>query len=185
MHDNSRRSGLYEKLGFERIPAFALKNKNAFNEPLFIGKQPEANLNPYATIIVTEARRRGIGVEVMDAEAGYFALVLGGRRIVCRESLSELTTAVAMSRCDDKAITHRLLKRTGLRVPEQTTGGGPRPGRGLSVAHGQRGGQAGPGRAGRGHQRRRARPRCPGEGDPRRHAASARRVILEEYVRGR
>jgi GNAT-family acetyltransferase (TIGR03103 family) len=59
-------------------------------------------------------------VEVIDAEAGYFALVLGGRRIVCRESLSELTTAVAMSRCDDKVVTHRLLKRNGLRVPEQT-----------------------------------------------------------------
>ncbi len=120
MHDNGQAIGLYEKLGFERIPAFALKNKNAFNEPLFIGKQPEADLNPYATIIVNEARRRGIGVEVLDAEGGYFALVLGGRRIVCRESLSELTTAVAMSRCDDKAITHRLLKRSGLKVPEQT-----------------------------------------------------------------
>jgi GNAT-family acetyltransferase (TIGR03103 family) len=120
MHDNEKAIALYEKLGFERIPAFALKNKNAYNEPLFIGKQPEEKLNPYATIIVTEARRRGIGVEVIDAEGGYFALVQGGRRIVCRESLSELTTAVAMSRCDDKSITHRLLRRNGLRVPEQT-----------------------------------------------------------------
>ncbi len=120
MHDNESAIRLYEKLGFERILAFALKNKNAYNEPLFIGKQPEADLNPYAAIIVTEARRRGIGIEVIDAEAGYFALILGGRRIVCRESLSELTTAVAMSRCDDKTITHRLLKRNGLRVPEQT-----------------------------------------------------------------
>ncbi|NEV63218.1 N-acetylglutaminylglutamine synthetase [Thiorhodococcus minor] len=119
MHDNANAIRLYDKLGFERIPAFAIKNKNAFNEPLFIGRQPEANLNPYASIIVNEARRRGIGIEVIDAEAGYFALVLGGRRIVCRESLSELTSAVAMSRCDDKAITHRLLKRAGLRVPEQ------------------------------------------------------------------
>jgi GNAT-family acetyltransferase (TIGR03103 family) len=120
MHDNSQAIRLYEKLGFDRIPVFALKNKNAYNEPLFIGRQPEASLNPYATIIVNEARRRGIGVEVLDAEGGYFALVLGGRRIVCRESLSELTTAVAMSRCDDKVVTHRLLKRAGLRVPEQT-----------------------------------------------------------------
>lgn len=119
MHDNKHAIRLYEKLGFERIPAFALKNKNAYNEPLFMGRQPEANLNPYATIIVNEARRRGIGIEVLDAEAGYFALNLGGRRIVCRESLSELTSAVAMSRCDDKAVTHRLLKVAGLRVPEQ------------------------------------------------------------------
>jgi GNAT-family acetyltransferase (TIGR03103 family) len=119
IHDNKQAIRLYEKLGFDRIPAFALKNKNAYNEPLFIGRQPEGALNPYATIIVNEARRRGIGIEVLDAEAGYFALVLGGRRIVCRESLSELTTAVAMSRCDDKVVTHRLLRRAGLRVPAQ------------------------------------------------------------------
>ena len=119
MHDNRGAIRLYEKLGFERVPVFALKNKNAYNEPLFIGKQPEAKLNPYATIIVNEARRRGIGIEVIDAEGGYFALTLGGRRIVCRESLSELTTAVAMSRCDDKAITQRLMRRAGIRVPDQ------------------------------------------------------------------
>jgi GNAT-family acetyltransferase (TIGR03103 family) len=119
MHDNKGAIRLYEKLGFERVPVFAVKNKNAFNEPLFIGKQPESNLNPYATIIVNEARRRGIGIEVIDADAGYFALSLGGRRIVCRESLCELTTAVAMSRCDDKVVTQRLLRRAGLRVPEQ------------------------------------------------------------------
>ncbi|EXJ13209.1 N-acetylglutaminylglutamine synthetase [Imhoffiella purpurea] len=119
MHDNTNAIRLYQKLGFERIPAFALKNKNAFNEPLFMGRQPEGDLNPYASIIVNEARRRGIGIEVIDAPAGYFALVLGGRRIVCRESLTELTSAVAMSRCDDKSVTHRLLRRAGLRVPEQ------------------------------------------------------------------
>ena len=120
MHDNTKAIRLYERLGFQRIPAFALKNKNAYNEPLFLGPTPEADLNPYAAIIVNEARRRGIGIEVIDAQGGYFALVLGGRRIVCRESLSELTTAVAMSRCDDKAVTHRVLRRAGLRVPEQT-----------------------------------------------------------------
>jgi len=120
MHDNVKAIRLYERLGFQRIPVFAIKNKNAYNEPLFLGRTPEADLNPYAAIIVNEARRRGIGIEVIDAAAGYFALVLGGRRIVCRESLSELTTAVAMSRCDDKAVTHRVLRRAGLRVPEQT-----------------------------------------------------------------
>jgi len=120
MHDNKGVIRLYEKLGFARVPVFALKNKNAYNAPLFMGRPPEAKLNPYANIIVNEARRRGIGIEVIDAEAGYFALSLGGRRIVCRESLSELTTAVAMSRCDDKAVTQRLLRRAGLRVPAQT-----------------------------------------------------------------
>jgi len=119
MHDNKQAIRLYEKLGFERVPVFTLKNKNTFNEPLFTGEQPEEALNPYATIIVNEARRRGIGIEMVDAAAGYFTLSFGGRRILCRESLSELTTATAMSRCDDKEVTRRLLSRAGLRVPDQ------------------------------------------------------------------
>jgi len=157
IHDNKQAIRLYEKLGFERIPAFALKNKNAYNEPLFMGRQPEAALNPYATIIVNEARRRGIGIEVLDAEAGYFALVLGGRRVVCRESLSELTTAVAMSRCDDKVVTHRLLKRAGLRVPEQTRVEALDQAEAFLSKLGRRGGQARARRARGRHQRGRAR----------------------------
>ncbi|HET7369537.1 MAG TPA: N-acetylglutaminylglutamine synthetase [Gammaproteobacteria bacterium] len=119
MHDNESAIHLYEKLGFQRVPVFCIKHKNPINEELFIGPQPEERLNPYATIIVDEARRRGIAVEVLDAEGGYFALSFGGRRIVCRESLSELTTAVAMSRCDDKRVTRRLLAHAGLNVPAQ------------------------------------------------------------------
>lgn len=120
MHDNRQAIHLYEHLGFERIHVFAVKNKNIYNEPLFIGEQPEEALNPYGKIITREAMRRGIEVNVLDAEAGYFELSLGGRTIVCRESLSELTNAVAMSRCDDKVVTHRLLAKAGLRVPAQT-----------------------------------------------------------------
>lgn len=119
MHDNASAIRLYEKLGFQRVPVFCIKHKNPINEQLFIGPQPDARLNPYATIIVNEARRRGIAVEVIDAEGGWFALTFGGRRIVCRESLSELTSAVAMSRCDDKRVTRRLLARAGLSVPAQ------------------------------------------------------------------
>ena len=66
---------LYEVI--TRVPVFALKHKNSYNEPLFIADAPEAELNPYATIIIREARRRGIGVEVLDAEAAYFALSFG------------------------------------------------------------------------------------------------------------
>jgi GNAT-family acetyltransferase (TIGR03103 family) len=119
MHDNSQAIRLYRKLGFERVPVFALKHKNPHNEPLFIGDSVGDNLNPYARIIIREAQKRGIYVEVLDAEGGYFELSFGGRSIVCRESLSELTTAVAMSRCDDKATTHRVLRQAGLRVPAQ------------------------------------------------------------------
>jgi GNAT-family acetyltransferase (TIGR03103 family) len=110
---------LYEKLGFVRVPTFTVKRKNAINEKLFVGEPPEDKLNPYARIIVDEARRRGIGVEVVDAEGGFFRLTYGGRSIMCRESLSELTSAVAMSLCDDKAATRRAVARAGVRVPDE------------------------------------------------------------------
>jgi GNAT-family acetyltransferase (TIGR03103 family) len=123
MHDNVNAIALYEKLGFQRVPVFALKTKNSINEKLYVGPPPDETLNPYAMIIINEARRRGIGVEVVDAEGGYFTLSFGGRSVVCRESLSELTTAVAMSRCDDKAVTRRLMLKAGLKVPAQKVAG--------------------------------------------------------------
>jgi GNAT-family acetyltransferase (TIGR03103 family) len=119
IHNNREAIRLYERLKFKRINVFTVKNKNSYNEPLFIGEQPQEELNPYAKIIVREAQRRGISVKVLDPEAGFFALSFGGRTITCRESLSELTTSIAMSRCDDKAVTHRILQRAKLRVPAQ------------------------------------------------------------------
>ena len=70
-HDNAAAIGLYEKLGFRRVPVLAIKRKNAINEPLFT-PPPETvdDLNPYARIIADEALRRGIWVEVLDAELG-------------------------------------------------------------------------------------------------------------------
>ena len=111
-HDNAAAIGLYEKLGFERVPVMAVKRKNAINEPLFT-HPPETvdDLNPYARIIADEAMRRGIWVEILDAEAGEMRLSHGGRSVITRESLSEYTSAVAMSRCDDKRLTRRLVSR--------------------------------------------------------------------------
>lgn len=125
MHDNTQAIALYEKLGFRRVPAFTVKTKSSINEALFTGTASDGDLNPYARIIVKEARRRGIHVDILDDENGYFALTWGGRTIVCRESLSELTTAVAMSRCDDKVVTHRVLRKAGLRMPKQRLAGTP------------------------------------------------------------
>jgi GNAT-family acetyltransferase (TIGR03103 family) len=117
MHDNGPAIALYEKLGFERVPVFAIKRKNAINERLFVGEHEGLDdLNPYARIIADEALRRGVTVEVLDARSGEMRLSHGGRSIVTRESLSELTTAVAMSRCDDKRHTRRILARAGLPV---------------------------------------------------------------------
>lgn len=136
MHDNVNAIALYEKLGFQRVPVFALKTKNSINEKLYVGPPPDETLNPYAMIIINEARRRGIGVEVVDAEGGYFTLSFGGRSVVCRESLSELTTAVAMSRCDDKAVTRRLMLKAGLKVPAQKVAGTPEENAAFLKEHG-------------------------------------------------
>ena len=117
-HDNAAAIGLYEKLGFRRVPVLAIKRKNAINEPLF-SPPPETvdDLNPYARIIADEALRRGIWVEVLDAETGEMRLTHGGRSVVTRESLSEYTSAVAMCRCDDKRRTRRLVSEAGITVP--------------------------------------------------------------------
>jgi GNAT-family acetyltransferase TIGR03103 len=119
LHDNERAISLYEKLGFHRVTVFAVKRKNTINEKLFTGDPGDEGLNPYAKIIVNEARRRGIFVEIVDAEGGFFRLDYGGRSVSCRESLSEFTSAVAMSICDDKRVTRRIVERAGVSVPAQ------------------------------------------------------------------
>nr|WP_090281013.1 N-acetylglutaminylglutamine synthetase [Mycolicibacterium komanii]CRL77184.1 GNAT family acetyltransferase [Mycolicibacterium komanii] len=118
-HDNAAAISLYEKLRFHRVPVMAVKRKNAINEPLFT-HPPETveDLNPYARIIADEAMRRGIWVEVLDAEAGEMRLSHGGRSVITRESLSEFTSAVAMARCDDKRLTRRLVAESGIAVPK-------------------------------------------------------------------
>ena len=124
MADNATAIRLYDKLGFRRVQVFAVKRKNPINEHLFTGGMGDDDrLNPYAKIIVDEARRRGIAVDVTDAEAGLFRLSYGGRSIACRESLSEFTSAVAMSICDDKRLTRRIVSEAGVTVPAQMTNG--------------------------------------------------------------
>ena len=84
---------------------------------------------PTRAIIAEEALRRGIRVEVTDAESGEMRLSVGGRTVLTLESLSEFTTAVALSRCDDKRVTRRIMERAGVRVARGRRGlrGRPRP----------------------------------------------------------
>lgn len=127
LHDNDQAIALYEKLGFRRVPVFAVKRKNPINEKLYARPLDEYDaLNPYARLIVDEAHRRGVHVEITDAGGGFFRLSHGGRSVHCRESLSELTSGVAMSICDDKAVTRRVVGNAGLAVPEQMVAGDDR-----------------------------------------------------------
>lgn len=121
VHDNTAAIKLYEKLGFKRVPVYCVKRKNPINEPLFTPADDALEaLNPYARIITDEAARRGIGVEVIDAPGGFLRLRLGGRVVTTRESLSELTSGVAVAMCDDKRVTRRVLGAAGLPIPAGT-----------------------------------------------------------------
>jgi len=126
MHDNTQAIALYEKLGFSRVQWFCVKRKNKFNRTLFVGPDVRDDFNPYARLIVDEALGRGIRVDVVDAEGGYFNLSHGGRTIRCRESLCDLTSAVVMSRCADKRLCSRLLSKAGIRTPAQMMAGDAR-----------------------------------------------------------
>ncbi|MET8906852.1 N-acetylglutaminylglutamine synthetase [Micromonospora sp. NPDC004551] len=124
--ENSGAIRLYERLGFHRTGTLCVKRKNPINERLFLPAMPDGydELNPYAKIVADEAMRRGIRVEVTDPRWGELRLTSGGRTVHTRESLSELTSAVAMSRCDDKRVTRRILAEAGLSVPRGRTATG-------------------------------------------------------------
>lgn len=77
-------------------------------------EQPPTGL--YTRVIVDEALRRGISVEVLDARAGELRLTLGSHSVDTIQSLSALTSAVAFRRCDHKAATRAILQASGLRM---------------------------------------------------------------------
>ncbi len=119
MSKNNEAMALYRMLGFKRVQRFCLKHKNPANEALFTPPTSDEDLNPYSKEIIKAARKRGILVETIDKEKDYYSLTLGGKKIICRESLSDMTSAVAMSICRDYSVSNRLLKDAGLSVPEQ------------------------------------------------------------------
>lgn len=123
LHNNEQAIRLYKKLHFQRVPVFCVKKKNPYNENLFAAGEPESKLNPYAKIIIKEARKRGINVELLDDGSHYFRLSFGGMSVICWESLTELTSAIAMSRCQDKEVSRSIAAHAGLIVPDQMAEG--------------------------------------------------------------
>jgi len=98
MHDNESAIRLYKQLGFEKVTVLAVKCRNQINEQLFVSQPVNDGFNVYAEIIIKEALRRGIAVDPIDPPRGFFRLSMGGRSVVCRESLTEMTSAIAMTR---------------------------------------------------------------------------------------
>ena len=137
LHDNTAAIALYEQLGFVREPVLVVKRKNPINEPLFTSPVQAEGLNPYAKIIADEARRRGISVRVLDGAWGEMEFSYAGRRVAMRESLSERTTAVAMSRCDDKRVSRRVFAEAGLHVPAAVESQGDEADRRFLSRHGE------------------------------------------------
>lgn len=84
---------------------------------------PHSTLDPSSRLILAEAAMRGIKTELLTPRGEYFRLTHKGRSVQCRESLSELTSAIALCLCDDKRTTARVLRTAGLRTPEQNEAG--------------------------------------------------------------
>jgi GNAT-family acetyltransferase (TIGR03103 family) len=80
--------------------------------------------NDYTTIIVDEALRRGIEVTIVDPATGELVLGHDGRTRTMFQSLSDLTSAIALRRCDDKLLTRRVLEDAGLPVAPGRLAGG-------------------------------------------------------------
>lgn len=74
-------------------------------------------LHEYGRVVVDGALKRGLMVEVADPPRGELLLTLGNRSVRTRESLSELTTAVALDRCQDKWAARRRLSAAGSKLP--------------------------------------------------------------------
>ena len=158
LHDNEQAIALYEKLGFRRVPLLRGQAQELDQRAALRRRPPADEPQPLCPHHHRRGARRGIDVEVTDAEGGFFRLTHGGRSVHCRESLSELTCGVAVSICDDKAVTRRVVARAGrARCRSRSMSGR----RGVdarsrrSCRARQRRGEAGAGRAGAG---RRGRP---------------------------
>ena len=116
-HDSEAAIGLYEA-GLPPRPGAGGQTqerdqRTAVHPPAGNHRRPQS--------VRPDHRRRGraprIHVEVIDAETGEMRLSHGGRTVITRESLSEYTSAVAMSRCDDKRLTRRIVSEAGIAVP--------------------------------------------------------------------
>ncbi|MFC4694314.1 GNAT family N-acetyltransferase [Geodermatophilus arenarius] len=117
LHDNTPAIALYRKLGFRRVPALVVKRRNAVNAPLFVPTPAGLDrLAPCARLLADEALRRGVRVEVTDADQGELRHTLGARSALTCGSMPELTSAVALSRCADPRVTRRVAARAGVRV---------------------------------------------------------------------
>lgn len=118
MHDNQQAIKLYKKLHFVKVPVFTVKMKNVINKKLYSNSNEAEAYNPYAQIIINEAVKRGLRVEDFDVKQGCFYIYSGQRKIRCRESLTDLTSAYSNMLCDNKNMTRKVLNQFHLQTPQ-------------------------------------------------------------------
>jgi D-alanine-D-alanine ligase-like ATP-grasp enzyme len=73
----------------------------------------------YTTTITTEARRRGIRVEVIDPELPLFVLRHGRRAVRCFNALTDRVGAATFHLAQNKHSANRFLRQHGFPVPAQ------------------------------------------------------------------
>ena len=73
----------------------------------------------YTTTITDEARRRGIGIEVIDAHTPIFLLKHAGRSVRCYNALTDRVGAVTFHLAQDKRLANQFLARHNFPVPRQ------------------------------------------------------------------
>ena len=107
---------LYESLGFVRTPILTVKNKTPINENLFVSQDFAETFSPHVQGIVKEALKRGIYVQRVQGDV--FRLTLGGREILCHESLSEMTNAVSQEYCYNQKMFLNMLEELKIEFPD-------------------------------------------------------------------
>jgi D-alanine-D-alanine ligase-like ATP-grasp enzyme len=73
----------------------------------------------YTTTITSEARRRGIRIDVIDPLTPIFTLRHGGRSVRCYNALSDRVGAVTFHMAQNKRLANTFLKQNGFPVPDQ------------------------------------------------------------------
>jgi GNAT-family acetyltransferase (TIGR03103 family) len=77
-------------------------------------------MNMYARILIDEARSRGITVNEIDSDFNIYSLTWDDEEVLCWESLTEKTTALTVTICQNKYLSQKLLARGGLNVPRHS-----------------------------------------------------------------
>lgn len=83
------------------------------------------NIGPSSMLILNEAQQRGIRIEMISGEKGLFKLHYGDKTIFCNRSLTEFTSVIANEICIDKRLTSLILKKAGIKVPDQALAADP------------------------------------------------------------